>query len=147
MIFRANARKFEFLLQFSSISTKSLPFPRRCAVISAKQKGSSTPCCAPHPLRRRAPKAPLKGELARRSRDLGETPNAQRLAKLNPCSAEGLMQRKKSLQSSTRLLQAFKNQVCEIFQANVYQTNELAPSGGPILSSAAKKESGKKDAA
>ena len=46
MIFRANASKFEFLPQFSSISTKSLPFPRRCAVISAKQKGDSIPLAA-----------------------------------------------------------------------------------------------------
>ena len=46
MIFCANASKFEFLPQFSSIFTKSLPFPRRRAVISAKLKGGSIPLAA-----------------------------------------------------------------------------------------------------
>ena len=40
-----------------------------------------------------------------------------------------------------------KSQVWKSLQANFYQAVYLAPSGGPILSSPAKKESGKKDAA
>ena len=41
----------------------------------------------------------------------------------------------------------FKSQVSKSFHANIYQTNQLPPSGGPILSATAKKEPGKKDAA
>ena len=37
--------------------------------------------------------------------------------------------------------------LCVLVHANVYQTVYLPPSGGPILSSPAKKEPGKKDAA
>ena len=51
------------------------------------------------------------------------------------------------MHGSTRLLQANKIKLEKFLQANVYQTIGLAPSGGPVLSSPAKKEPGKKDAA
>ena len=41
----------------------------------------------------------------------------------------------------------FKIKLANFLQANVYQAVYLPPSGGPILSSPAKKEPGKKDAA
>ena len=81
------------------------------------------------------------------SADLGETPNAQRLAKSNPCSVEGLLQHKSKFLAQYLITPGFKKQICESLHANFYQTNYLAPSGGPILSATAKKESGKKDAA
>ena len=45
------------------------------------------------------------------SADLGETPNAQRLAKSNPCSVEGLLQRKSKFLAQYLITPGFKKQI------------------------------------
>ena len=72
---------------------------------------------------------------------------AARLAKSNPYSVEGLMQSKSKFSTQYSTTPGFKKTDLHFPTSNVYQTNYLAPSGGPLLSSPAKKEAGKKDAA
>ena len=45
------------------------------------------------------------------SADLGETPNAQRLAKSNPCSVEGLLQRNRKFPAQYLIPPGFKNKL------------------------------------
>ena len=57
------------------------------------------------------------------------------------------MQRKNKFLMQHATPPDFKIKLANFLQANVYQTVYLPPSGGPILSSPAKNEPGKKDAA